>query len=87
MDYACSGTLHSRTKACGQPSCRCAVDPEARHGPYHEWSRRRDGRLVHSILSPDQASLIRRGIVNRRKIERLLAQWEEETEAAVLDMK
>jgi len=85
MDYACSGTLHSRTRACGKPNCRCASGPEAWHGPYHDWSRRKGGRLVHRALSPEQAALIERGIANRREIERLLAKWEEETAAEVLE--
>lgn len=84
MDYACSGTLHSRTKVCGQPACRCANDPEARHGPYHEWSRRKDGRLVHSVLGPGQVTLIERAIANRREIERLLGIWEEESTLEIL---
>jgi len=87
MDYACSGTLHSRTKICGKAACRCATDPTARHGPYHEWSRRKDGRLVHSILAPDQLSLVRRAIANRREIERLLARWEEESTLEILQPK
>lgn len=84
MDYACSGTLHSRTKVCGQAGCRCANDPTARHGPYQEWSRRKDGRLVHSVLGPGQAVLIERAIANRREIERLLAIWEEESTLEIL---
>lgn len=84
MDYACSGTLHSRTKSCGQATCRCATDPAARHGPYHEWSRRKDGRLVHSVLAPDQVSLIQRAIANRREIGRLLASWENESTLEIL---
>jgi hypothetical protein len=84
MDYACSGTLHSRTRPCGKANCRCATGKDAWHGPYHEWSRRKEGRLVHSVLSPDQTALIRRGIANRRQIDRLLALWEDETAAEVL---
>jgi hypothetical protein len=84
MDYACSGTLHSRTRVCGKPNCRCTTGPDAWHGPYHDWSRRKDGRLVHHAVSPEQADLIRRGIANRREIDRLLAEWEEETAAEVL---
>ena len=87
MDYACSGTLHSRTKVCGQAVCRCATDPAARHGPYNEWSRRKDGRLVHSVLAPEQVSLIQRAIANRREIERLLAIWEEESTLEILQPK
>jgi hypothetical protein len=33
MDYLCSGTLLERMKICGKPGCRCAQDPQARHGP------------------------------------------------------
>lgn len=87
MDYACSGTLHSRTKTCGQAACRCATDPAARHGPYHEWSRRKDGRLVHSTLAPAQLSLVQRAIANRREIERLLALWEDESTLEILQPK
>lgn len=68
----------------GQATCRCATDPAARHGPYHEWSRRKDGRLVHSVLAPDQVSLIQRAIANRREIERLLASWEDESTFEIL---
>lgn len=84
MALVCSGTLISRTKVCGRKNCRCATDPEARHGPYHEWSRRIDGRLRHSVVSPEQAELLQVGIENYRRILRLLRRWEEETTAAIL---
>lgn len=84
MDYVSSGTLHSRSRACGKPNCRCAHDPEAWHGPYHDWTRRKNGRLVHSAVTDDQARLIRRAIANRRAIDRLLAQWEDETVSEIL---
>src|SRR5215831_11192839 len=47
MEYLCSGTLLRRTKVCGKPSCRCAHDPSARHGPYYEWGHLKGGKLVH----------------------------------------
>lgn len=84
MDYLASGTLHSRTKVCGRKNCRCADEPEARHGPYHEWSRRLDGRLVHRIVSSDQAVLLAEAIANHREVRRLLALWEHETAEEIL---
>lgn len=84
MDYLASGTLHTRTKVCGRPNCRCAVDPEARHGPYYEWSRRQEGRLIHSVISEQQAALLGRAIENYREVQRLLALWERETAAELL---
>jgi len=85
MDYVASGTLHSRTKVCGRPNCRCATDPRARHGPYHEWSRRREGRLVHRILTASQAERIARAIANHQELLALVARWEEETATHALD--
>ena len=85
MDYVASGTLLSRTKVCGRPNCRCAHDVAGRHGPCYEWTRRHDGRLLHSVVSADQAALFQQAIANHREIQRLLTQWERETAATILE--
>jgi len=85
MAFVSSGTLHTRTKVCGRKNCRCATDPDARHGPYHEWGRREQGRLVHHIVTPQQAKLVERAIGNYREIQRLLAEWERQTIAEILN--
>jgi hypothetical protein len=85
MDFVASGTLHTRTKVCGRKNCRCAVDPDARHGPYYEWSRRQEGRLVHSVVTPEQARLFTHAIGNHREIQRLLTLWERETAEEILN--
>lgn len=87
LDLLCSGTLLTRTKACGRAGCRCANDPEARHGPYFEWTRRQGGRLVHSVLTPEQADFLARAIANYREVQRLLAAWERESAAEILAMR
>ena len=85
MDFVASGTLHVRTKVCGRKNCKCATNPEDRHGPYHEWSRRKDGRLRHKVVTPEQAKLLRRAISNHREIRTLLALWEDETASEILN--
>ncbi len=84
MDYVSSGTLHTRTRPCGKANCRCALDPTAWHGPYHDWTRRRNDRLVHRAVSPAQATLVQHAVASRREIDRLLARWEDETVAEIL---
>jgi hypothetical protein len=79
LDYLCSGSLVRRMKKCGKPTCRCATDPEARHGPYFEWSRLEKGRMVHRVLTAEQAAFIRTAIANHRAIRRLQRRWERET--------
>jgi hypothetical protein len=79
LEHLCTGSLVSRTKLCGKPTCRCATDPSARHGPYFEWSRLEKGRMVHRVLTREQAALIRRAIAAHRTIRLLLRRWERET--------
>ena len=79
MTLVAQGTLSKRTKVCGRPNCRCAQDPDARHGPYYEWTRREGGRFLHSIVQPDQAEQLAEAIDNYKRILGLLAAWSSET--------
>jgi hypothetical protein len=83
IDYLCSGTLLERMKKCGRPGCACASDPAARHGPYIEWGHMRDGKLVHRLVSPEYAAILRRAIANYRQVKKLLRDWETETERLI----
>jgi hypothetical protein len=85
LDFVASGTLHVRTKVCGRPNCHCATDPEARHGPYYEWSWRQDGRLVHRVIPESLASQVQQALDNHRWIQALLTQWEQETVKELLE--
>lgn len=84
LDFVASGTLHHRTKVCGKPTCKCATDPAARHGPYYEWGRMRGGKLVQSTITPAQAKLLERAIANHQRAKALLAEWEQLSEAEIL---
>jgi len=77
FDFVCSGTLMTRKKVCGKAGCRCAEDPEARHGPYLEWGRRHSGKLLHRNLTRSDFEVVGRAINNRRRVLDLLAEWEQ----------
>ena len=79
LDLLCSGTLLERTMRCGKPACRCAKNPKHRHGPYWEWGRMQRGKLVHRLVSPEQARFLREAIANYRAVRKLLRTWEAET--------
>ena len=83
VDYLCSGTLLKRTKVCGKAGCRCAQDVSARHGPYYEWGHMQGGKLVHRMLSPSQAVLMQQAIDNYRRVQKLLREWEVQTERLI----
>src|SRR5712691_7288666 len=54
--FALPGTLLERRTSCRKPGCRCTADPPALHGPYYQWTRKRDGKTVTINLTPDQAT-------------------------------
>ena len=83
IDYLCSGTLSERMKICGKSGCRCAQDPDARHGPYYEWGHMKAGKLIHRTVSPEQAAVLRGAIANYRKVKELMQVWEDETERLI----
>jgi hypothetical protein len=83
VDYLCSGTLSTRMMKCGKPNCRCAKDPDARHGPYFEWGHMVGGKLVHRMVPPEQAAKLRIAIENYRKVKKLILAWEAETEKLI----
>lgn len=84
LGFVVSGTLHHRMKTCGKPTCKCATDPEARHGPYFEWGRMRGKKLVQNTVTPTQAKLLERGIENHKRAQALLNEWERLSEAEIL---
>ena len=83
IDYIVSGTLLRRTKQCGKPSCACATDAAARHGPYYEWSRLERARLVHTVLPRSLGPVFARALKNYRQLRRLLRRWERESVKAL----
>ena len=84
LDLVVAGTLVRRTKVCGKAGCRCARDPEARHGPYFEWGRIEGGRRVTTTVSPEKARRLKSALGNQRRLKALLRRWERES-VRVLD--
>ena len=83
IDHVCSGHLQERMRVCGKSSCRCAKDPAARHGPYFIWSRRENGRLVQTNLTPKQATRFKRAIADWKRVQALLKRWEQKSALAI----
>ncbi len=59
--------------------CPGAQDPNARHGPYFEWGHMKGGKLVHRMVTPEQAAIVELAIANHRKAKKLMQEWEDET--------
>src|SRR6266581_937592 len=70
------GTLTERMTRCGYPRCRCHADPPRRHGPYHQWTRKKNGKTATRILTDDQAADYGPWFDNHRRLRELIAELE-----------
>ena len=74
LGFLCQGSLQTRRVACGKTTCRCHHDPDARHGPYHYWTRKARGKTVGMHLTEDEVVLYQEWIENNRELERIVTE-------------
>jgi hypothetical protein len=53
------GSLSERFMRCNKPSCPCASDPKARHGPYFSLTRGVEGSTRSRLVPAEQAKVVR----------------------------
>lgn len=70
------GSVVVRTIPCGKPGCACKSDPDARHGPYIQWTRSVRGRTITRFLSQEQLDRYRPWFDNSRRLKDLVAKLE-----------
>jgi hypothetical protein len=77
LGFALPGTLADRMARCGHPGCRCHADPPQPHGPYHQWTRKKNGKTATRILTDDQLADYGPWFDNHRRLRELIAELEE----------
>ena len=77
VNFALPGTLADRMTRCGHANCRCHASPPQLHGPYHQWTRKKNGKTATRILTDDQAADYRLWFDNHRRLRELIAELEE----------
>ena len=76
VGFALPGTLTERMTRCGHPGCRCHADPPQPHGPYHQWTRKINGKTVTRILTDDQLADYQPWFDNQRRLRALVTELE-----------
>ena len=76
LGLALPGTLADRMTRCGHPGCRCHDDPPRLHGPYHQWTRKKDGKTATRILTDDQLADYQPWFDNHRRLRELITELE-----------
>src|SRR5262245_11938066 len=76
VTFALPGTLADRMTRCGHPGCRCHANPPQPHGPYHQWTRKKNGKTATRILTDDQLADYQPWFDNHRRLRQLIAELE-----------
>ena len=76
LAYALPGTVADRMTRCGYPGCRCHADPPQFHGPYHQWTRKKNGKTSTRILTDDQLADYGPWFDNHKRLRELITELE-----------
>ncbi len=76
IGFVLQGSITKRWMRCGTPSCACQRDPNARHGPYHQWTVKKRGKTVTVYLDAEQVSICQQWIENNKRARTLLTQMQ-----------
>jgi hypothetical protein len=74
LGFLWQGSISRRLIRCGNPTCACRNDPQARHGPYTYWTTKRAGKTVSRKLSAEEADLLTRWVENRQELKEITDQ-------------
>jgi Family of unknown function (DUF6788) len=77
LAFALPGTVADRLTRCGRANCRCHADPPRLHGPYHQWTRKKNGKTATRILTDDQLADYAPWFDNHKRLRELIAELEE----------
>jgi hypothetical protein len=74
--FALPGSLVERTTRCGKPNCRCKAELPRLHGPYHQWTRKIDGKTATVNLTDNQIERYRPWLAEAQRLRSLLNELE-----------
>jgi hypothetical protein len=81
------GSVVVRRMRCGKAVCACQTDPEARHGPYIQWTRTVNGKTTTRYLNQAQHERYQQLFDNARQLKDLVAKLEIATVHAVEEVE
>lgn len=77
-----TGTVLQVRTVCSSPGCGCHADPDKRHGPYWQHTRKVRNKTVTRRLTPAQAALYTKWTSNERALRELLTQMQQLSDQA-----
>ena len=81
------GSVVERWMPCGRKGCACQAVPPKLHGPYHQWTRKVDGKTKTVRLTKEEAAAYRQWIENGRHLDAIIQEWEQTGIAAAQEIR
>jgi hypothetical protein len=83
--YFSKGTVLARMviDKCGRAHCPCGSNPQKRHGPYFEWTYKKNGKTVNVRLTPQAAPIFHNAARQYRILKSNLARLEKLSRRAI----
>jgi hypothetical protein len=81
------GSVVERWMPCGRKGCACQAVPPKLHGPYHQWTRKVDGKTKTVRLTKAEAAAYRQWIDNGRRLDAVIQEWEQTGIAAAQEIR
>ena len=87
VGYICLGSITKVYTVCGRKYCDCKKDPSKRHGPYHLWTRKIDGKTKSKYLSKEQVVFCKKLMKNNAQLLALIEKLKATSEFAIDALK
>ena len=66
------GSVVERWTRCANPGCGCRTDPPQLHGPYWQWTTKKNGKTTTRRLTAEQARTYREWVNNDRRLRTII---------------
>lgn len=87
IGFILTGSITKHYTKCRSPSCRCMKDPDYRHGPYYDWTRKVKGKTVTIRLSKEEADILKEWSDNKKQFYEIIKRMEIITLDAVKEIR
>jgi len=76
LDYFCKGTISKYMNKCGKKTCPCHRDVKKLHGPYWQWTFKKEGKTNTKLLKGEKLKLYQNAISQNQKLNKILKKME-----------
>jgi len=87
IGFILTGSITKHYTKCRTPSCRCMKDPDYRHGPYYDWTRKVRGKTVTVRLTEQEANILKEWTDNKKQFYKIIKKMEQITLDAVNEIR